>query len=96
MFTDHVGTSKCRIHFAVAVVSSLMVATIGNTASAGTLSNNGAPSTTATVPGPTNDVRDHRAQHSGPPPPHSQCHKSPYSGQWVGDCAGVTIRDHRK
>jgi hypothetical protein len=61
--------------------------------------NNGPPSTTATIPGPINDVRDHRGQHSGPPPPkplppHRRCGVNPYNGK-LENCSGVTIRDHR-
>ena len=85
--------------FAVAITGGVtMLITATGTLAAGGKPNNGAPSTTATFNGPSNDVRDHRGQHSGPPPPrpHSQCHKSPYSGKWIGNCAGVTIRDHRK
>ena len=74
-----------------------MLITVNGAVAAGGKTNNGAPSTTATFNGLSNDVRDHRGQHGGPPPPrpHSQCHKSPYSGQWIGDCSGVVFRDHR-
>jgi hypothetical protein len=76
----------------------MMLTTTDNALAGRAKTNNGPPSTTATIPGPTNDVRDHRGQRSGPPPPppRSLCHRSPYSGQWVGNCSGVTIRDHRR
>ena len=86
--------------FALAIAGGVTVLiTASGTLAAGGKTNNGAPSTTATFNGPTNDVRDHRGQHSGPPPPkplppHRRCRVNPYSGK-LENCSGVTIRDHR-
>jgi hypothetical protein len=86
--------------FALAIAGGVtMLITASGTFAAGGKTNNGAPSTTATFNGPSNDVRDHRGQHSGPPPPkpltpHRRCGVNPYSGN-LENCSGVTIRDHR-
>jgi hypothetical protein len=79
------------------IAGALMMLTTTDSLAGRVKTNNGPPSRTATIPGPINDVRDHRGQRSGPPPPkppHRRCGANPYSGK-LENCSGVTIRDHR-
>ena len=81
------------------IAGALMMLTTTDSSAGRAKTNNGPPSRTATISGPINDVRDHRGQHSGPPPPkplppHRRCGANPYSGK-LENCSGVTIRDHR-
>jgi hypothetical protein len=100
MFAKIARTSKRCARIVTIIVSTLMMPITAESALAGRAkTNNGAPSTTAIYVGPANDVRDHRGQHSGPPPskplpPHQLCRVNPYNGK-LENCSGVTIRDHR-
>ncbi len=99
MFAKLARRSKSRVSLIALMAWALMMPITAESASAGGKTNNGAPSTTATYVGPGGEVRDHRGQQSGPPPPkllppHQRCRVNPYSGI-LENCSGVTIRDHR-
>lgn len=90
---------SCTSVMAVTAGALMMLTTPESALAGRAKTNNGPPSTTATYTGPTNDIRDHRGQHSGPPPPkplppHQQCRVNPYNGK-LENCSGVNIRDHR-
>jgi len=98
MLANILRSPKPPACLAVMIASGLMMLVAAESASAGGgKTNNGPPSTRAIYNGPSNDVRDHRGQRNGPPPPPARtvCHRSPYGGGWRGDCSGVVFRDHR-
>jgi hypothetical protein len=100
MFAKIARTPKRCACIATIMITTLMMPITAESALAGRAkTNNGAPSATAIYVGPGNDVRDHRGQRNGPPPPkplppHRQCRVNPYNGK-LENCSGVTIRDHR-